>query len=55
MRKKIILQWARIVAGLSALGVTDVYGIEYIDRGYEYLEQKLTALGADIHRVGDGL
>ncbi len=46
---------ALIVAGLSALGVTDVYGIEYIDRGYEYLEQKLTALGADIHRVGDGL
>ncbi|MBR0425220.1 MAG: UDP-N-acetylglucosamine 1-carboxyvinyltransferase [Clostridia bacterium] len=44
---------ALIVAGLSAGGTTDVYGIEYIDRGYEFLEQKLTAIGAEIHRVGD--
>lgn len=46
---------ALIVAGLSANGTSEVRGIEYIDRGYEYLEQKLTAIGADIHRVGDGL
>lgn len=46
---------ALIVAGLSANGISEVRGIEYIDRGYEYLEQKLTAIGADIHRVGDGL
>ena len=44
---------ALIVAGLSANGVSEVRGIEYIDRGYEYLEQKLSAIGADIHRVGD--
>ncbi|MBQ5987254.1 MAG: UDP-N-acetylglucosamine 1-carboxyvinyltransferase [Clostridia bacterium] len=44
---------ALIVAGLSAFGTTEVTGIEYIDRGYEYLEQKLTAVGADIHRVGE--
>ena len=44
---------ALIVAGLSAYGTTDVSGVEYIDRGYEYLEHKLTAIGADIHRVGE--
>ncbi|MBR3270661.1 MAG: UDP-N-acetylglucosamine 1-carboxyvinyltransferase [Clostridia bacterium] len=44
---------ALIVAGLSAFGTTEVTGIEYIDRGYEYLEQKLSAVGADIHRVGE--
>lgn len=44
---------ALIVAGLSAFGTTEVTGIEYIDRGYEYLEQKLSAVGADIHRVSE--
>jgi len=44
---------ALIVAGLSAGGTSEVHGVEYIDRGYEYLEQKLTAIGADIHRVQD--
>ena len=40
-----------IVAALSATGTTCVRNIGYIDRGYEYLEQKLRALGADIERV----
>lgn len=44
---------ALIVAGLSANGFSEVHGIEYIDRGYEYLEQKFNALGADIHRIGE--
>ncbi len=44
---------ALIVGGLSANGFTEVHGIEYIDRGYEYLEQKLTAIGAEINRIGD--
>ena len=44
---------ALIIAGLSAYGTTDVQGIEYIDRGYEFLEHKLSAIGADIHRVDD--
>ena len=44
---------ALIVAGLSAFGTTEGTGIENIDRGYEYLEQKLSAVGADIHRVGE--
>ena len=39
-----------IVAGLAAQGTTQVHNIAYIDRGYEYLDQKLTALGARIRR-----
>ena len=39
-----------IVAGLAAEGTTQVHNIGYIDRGYEYLDQKLTALGARIRR-----
>lgn len=39
-----------IVAGLAAQGTTQVHNIGYIDRGYEYLDQKLTALGARIRR-----
>ncbi len=42
---------ALIVAALSAEGRSEIHNIEYIDRGYEYLEQKLRALGADITRV----
>ena len=41
---------ALIVAGLMAKGVTEIYELDYIDRGYEHIEQKLCALGADIHR-----
>ncbi|MCL2672177.1 MAG: UDP-N-acetylglucosamine 1-carboxyvinyltransferase [Clostridiales bacterium] len=40
-----------IVAALSAQGTTRVHNIGYIDRGYEYLEQKLRALGAELERV----
>lgn len=40
-----------IVAALSASGTTRVHNIGYIDRGYEYLEQKLRALGAELERV----
>ena len=41
---------ALLVAGLMARGVTEIYELEYIDRGYEHIEQKLCSLGADIHR-----
>jgi UDP-N-acetylglucosamine 1-carboxyvinyltransferase len=44
---------ALIVAGLMAKGKTLVHQIEYIDRGYEHIAQKLTALGADIVRGHD--
>ncbi len=40
-----------IVAGLAASGTTNVNNIHFIDRGYEYLEQKFQALGADIQRI----
>ena len=39
-----------IVAGLAAEGTTQVHNIAYIERGYEYLDQKLTGLGACIRR-----
>ena len=40
-----------VLAGLAARGTTVVSRIYHLDRGYEAIEQKLTALGADIHRV----
>ncbi|MBR2937871.1 MAG: UDP-N-acetylglucosamine 1-carboxyvinyltransferase [Oscillospiraceae bacterium] len=44
---------ALIIAGLAAEGTTEVENIHYIERGYEHLVEKLTALGADIRRVED--
>ena len=41
---------ALVIAGLCAAGETEVERVYHIDRGYEDLEQKLTALGADIRR-----
>ena len=42
---------ALLIAGLAAQGVTEVENIEYTDRGYENVVEKLSALGADIRRV----
>ncbi|MBC7765217.1 MAG: UDP-N-acetylglucosamine 1-carboxyvinyltransferase [Hyphomonadaceae bacterium] len=42
---------ALVIAGLAASGITEVYGLEHIDRGYEDFEGKLRALGAVIERV----
>jgi len=42
---------AMIIASLIARGETEIGNINYIDRGYEKLEEKLRALGADIQRV----
>ena len=42
---------AMIVAALMAEGTARVRNIYYIDRGYEKLEYKLRALGADIKRI----
>jgi UDP-N-acetylglucosamine 1-carboxyvinyltransferase len=39
-----------ILAGLVAEGTTEVLRVYHIDRGYESVEKKLQALGADIHR-----
>ncbi len=43
-----------IIAGLAAQGETSVARVYHLDRGYERLEEKLQAVGADIERVGDG-
>lgn len=40
-----------ILAGLVAEGPTEVLRVYHIDRGYEAIEKKLRALGADIRRV----
>ena len=44
---------ALVIAGLSAEGTTCVKDIHYVERGYENLIEKMTALGADIRRVED--
>ncbi|MBR4906004.1 MAG: UDP-N-acetylglucosamine 1-carboxyvinyltransferase [Clostridia bacterium] len=44
---------ALIIAGLMAGGETRVHRIDYIDRGYEYLDSKFRAIGADILRVDE--
>jgi len=43
-----------ILAGLAAEGETQVNRVYHLDRGYERLEEKLQAVGADIERAGDG-
>jgi UDP-N-acetylglucosamine 1-carboxyvinyltransferase len=43
-----------VLAGLVARGQTDVQRVYHLDRGYERLEQKLQAIGADIERLNDG-
>ena len=40
-----------LMAGLAASGQTIVKGAEIIDRGYERIDERLRALGADITRV----
>ncbi len=42
-----------VIAGLMAEGTTEITDIQYIDRGYENMEEKFRALGADITRVND--
>ncbi|MBA3677753.1 MAG: UDP-N-acetylglucosamine 1-carboxyvinyltransferase [Sphingosinicella sp.] len=43
-----------IIAGLAAEGETEVGRVYHLDRGYERLEEKLQAVGADIERQSDG-
>lgn len=44
---------AMVVAGLVAKGETVVSNINYIERGYETIVEKLTRLGGDIRRVNE--
>jgi UDP-N-acetylglucosamine 1-carboxyvinyltransferase len=43
-----------VLAGLAAEGETQVNRVYHLDRGYERLEEKLQAVGADIERVSAG-
>lgn len=42
---------AVLIAGLMTDGVTDIYDIKYIERGYENIVEKLSGLGANIKRA----
>lgn len=42
-----------VLAGLVADGVTDVYRIYHLDRGYERMEEKLRKLGAEVERLSE--
>jgi UDP-N-acetylglucosamine 1-carboxyvinyltransferase len=39
-----------LIAALSAQGTSTIYNIEQIERGYQHIDQRLIALGADIKR-----
>ncbi len=43
---------ALLIAALSASGKSTIQNIDQIDRGYERIDERLNALGADIRRVG---
>lgn len=42
---------AVVIAGLVADGTSEITGLEYIDRGYDELTERLTELGAEVTRV----
>ena len=44
---------ALIIAGLTAQGTTYVRNAHFVERGYENIVEKLTALGANIKRIDD--
>ena len=43
-----------VLAGLAAEGDTEVLRVYHLDRGYERLEEKLSAVGAQIERRSTG-
>jgi len=42
-----------VIAALGAEGVSEINRVYHLDRGYERLEEKLRAVGADVERVAD--
>lgn len=42
---------AMVLAGLAANGKTEIENVEFIDRGYDNIVEKLSKVGADIRRV----
>ncbi|MDP2309806.1 MAG: UDP-N-acetylglucosamine 1-carboxyvinyltransferase [Pseudomonadota bacterium] len=43
-----------VLAGLAARGTTEVLRLYHLDRGYERLEEKLGAIGAQVQRASEG-
>ncbi|MCL4406188.1 MAG: UDP-N-acetylglucosamine 1-carboxyvinyltransferase [Patescibacteria group bacterium] len=43
---------AQVIAALIADGVSEVSGVEHIDRGYEKIDERIRALGGDLKRIG---
>ena len=50
-RLAIVIAIVMVIAGLVADGETLVERIYHLDRGYDQMEAKLRAIGADIERV----
>jgi UDP-N-acetylglucosamine 1-carboxyvinyltransferase len=44
---------ALVIGGLCADGITQIYDVAHIERGYEDFETKLKALGADIRLLDE--
>jgi len=44
---------ALLIAALGAKGITEIYNIDQIDRGYETIDKRLNALGAKILRISE--
>ena len=44
---------ALLIAALGANGITEIYNIDQIDRGYEKIDERLNNLGAKIKRVNE--
>ena len=42
---------ALLIAALSANGKSTIHNIEQIDRGYQFIDKRLMALGADLKRI----
>jgi len=40
-----------LIAALSAEGISTIHNISQIDRGYQKIDERLNALGANIKRV----
>lgn len=44
---------ALLIAGVAALGITEIHNLYHIDRGYEDIEEKFRKIGANIKRVNE--
>lgn len=42
---------ALVIAGTAAEGISEIYNLQHIDRGYENIEEKFRKIGAKIKRV----